>query len=61
MIDKIKKFNWWRIVFPFTTYYKLKNGFRNPVLILLDLILLFIPFGTVIAVLLVKYKFNDVE
>jgi len=62
MMDKIKQFNWWRIILPLTTYYKLKNhGFINPVLFLIDLIILFIPFSTIAVVLLVKYVLNDVD
>jgi hypothetical protein len=61
MIEKVKKFNWWRIVFPFTTYFKLKYGFRNPVLMLLDLLILLIPFSSIFVMLLVKYVLNDVE
>lgn len=61
MIEKIRSFNWWRIAFPFTTYYKIKNGFRNPILILLDLLILLIPFSTIFVVLLVKFVLNDVE
>jgi hypothetical protein len=60
MIEKIKNFNWWRILMPFTTYHKLKKGWIHPMLILLDMFILMIPFSTIFVVLLVKY-WNDHE
>jgi hypothetical protein len=59
MIEKIKNFNWWRILMPFTTYYKLKNGWIHPMLILLDLIILCIPFSTIGVVFIVTHYLND--
>jgi hypothetical protein len=43
---------------PFTTYHKLKKGWIHPMLILLDMFILMIPFSTIFVVLLVKF-WND--
>ena len=50
-----------RIVMPLSTYYKLKTGIANPVLILFDFLILCIPFSTLIVVLMVNYLLDDVE
>ncbi len=61
MFKKLKEYNWLRIILPLSTYYKLKNGIVNPVLILFDLLILCIPFSTVVVVFLVNYVLDDVE
>lgn len=62
MIKKIKDFNWLRLLLPFSTYYKLKNGgIIHPMLVFLDLIILCIPFSAVIVVLLVNTFLKDVK
>jgi len=61
MLKKLKEFNWMRIVMPLSTYYKLKTGIANPVLILFDFLILCIPFSTLIVVLMVNYLLDDVE
>ena len=59
MIEKIKKFNWWRILMPFTTYHKLKKGWVHPMLVLLDIVILCIPFSTIGVVFIVTHYLND--
>jgi hypothetical protein len=59
--NPIVNFNWNRIIFPFSTYFKLKYGRVSVLLYTLDLTILVIPFSTVIVVLLVKFVLDDVE
>ena len=61
LLEKIRDFNWFRIIFPLTTYHKLKKGFIHPLFIITDLIILMIPFSTIFVVLMVKYVLNDVD
>ncbi len=61
MIEKIKEFNWFRIILPLTTYHKMKRGYIHPMLLLVDLIILTIPFSTVLVILLVKYVLKDIK
>lgn len=60
-VNQIKKFDWNRIIFPFTTYYKKKYGRIYFLPTILDLLILVIPFSTIIVVLLVKFVLNDVD
>jgi hypothetical protein len=62
MIAKFRKFNWFRILLPLSTYYKLKNnGMIHPMLFMVDVVILCIPFSTVLIILMVKYVLNDVD
>jgi len=62
MIKKIRKFNWFRILLPLSTYYKLKNnGINHPMLFVVDVVILCIPFSTVFIILMIKYVLNDVD
>lgn len=61
-IKKIQKFNWFRILLPLTTYYMLKNnGLIHPILFVIDLMILCIPFSTIFVVVLVKFILNDIK
>lgn len=48
-----------RYVLPLSSYFKIKTGKRNLFWILIDLIILFIPFSTILVVLLVQFILKD--
>ncbi len=55
--EGIKQFK--RFALPLSSYMKLKTGKRNPLLIIVDLGILVIPFSTIFVVFLVQFVLKD--
>jgi hypothetical protein len=55
----IDRIDWRKIVLPTTSYYTFKTGKKNHLLLLLDFLILAIPFGTVIIMILMEFLYDE--